>query len=195
MPDPIAVQQFIDTFPPDAGARVPSDDFLTYGEGRLPSAVLELWRTHGLGWYGGGRVALVDPGTWMPTLQTWFGSAVGSIPFAVTSFGHVYHYDQVDGHDRIQCLDPHFQHNAVVSEDGTTFFTDHLTGSNSHPADLRELHKAAVGAQGELGADEIFYFEPILALGGQVNLDNLAKGNGPEHVSDIHQRIAASRQQ
>jgi len=195
MPDPIAVQQFIDTFPPDAGVRVPSDDFVAYGEGRLPEALVELWRTHGLGWYGGRRVALVDPGAWMSTLQTWFGPSVGSIPFAVTSFGHVYHYDRVDGHDRIQCLDPHFQHNAEVSQDAATFFTEHLTGANSHPADLRELHKAAVGAQGELGENEIFYFEPILALGGQVNLDNLAKGNGPEHVSDIHRRIAASRHQ
>jgi|SRR5579875_1895470 len=194
MPDANAVQPFIDTFPPDAGTRVPSDDFVAYGETRLPEALIELWRAHGLGWYGGSRVALVDPGAWMPTLQTWFGSGVGSIPFAVTSFGHVYHFDRVDGHDRIQCLDPHFQHNVVVSEDGTTFFSEHLTGSNSHPADLRELHKASIAAKGELGENEIFYFEPILALGGKVNLDNLGKGDGPEHVSDIHRQIATSRQ-
>lgn len=193
MPDANAVQQFIDTFPPDAGARIPSEEFVAYGETRVPDAVITLWRTRGLGWYGGSRIALVDPAAWMPTLQAWFGPDVESIPFAVTSFGHVYHFDRVDGHDRIQCLDPHFQHNVVVSEDGTTFFTEHLTGSASHPADLRELHKASIAARGELGEDEIFYFEPILALGGRVNLDNLQKGNGPEHVADIHRRIAASR--
>ncbi|GGB16740.1 hypothetical protein GCM10011492_03160 [Flexivirga endophytica] len=191
MPEVSAVQPFIDTFPPDAGVRVPDADFITYGEGQLPSALIGLWRAHGLGWYGGGRVALVDPGTWMPVLQTWFGSSVTSTPFAVTSFGHIYHYDRVGGRDRIQCLDPHFQHNAVVAEDGADFFTGHLTGSTSHLSDLRELHKAAREAQGELGQDEIYYFEPILALGGQVNLDNLQKGNGPEHVSDIHRQIAA----
>lgn len=194
MPDPIAVQPFIDTFPPDAGTRAPTDDFIAYGEERLPAALIELWRAHGLGWYGGGRLALIDPGAWMSTMQTWFGSAVSSIPFAVTSFGHVYHYDRLDGRDRVQCLDPHFQHNAVVAEDATAFFSEHLTGSNSHPADLRELQKAAVGAQGGLGTDEIFYFEPILALGGQVNLDNLKKGNGPAHLAEIHRRVAASRQ-
>ncbi|RNI21358.1 T6SS immunity protein Tdi1 domain-containing protein [Flexivirga caeni] len=193
MPDASTVQQFIDTFPPDANTRVPSDDFVSYGEARLPDALLGLWRTHGLGWYGGGRVALVDPGRWMPVLQTWFGSSIGSIPFAITSFGHVYHYDRVDGHDRIQCLDPHFQHNVEVAQDAVVFFTQHLTGSNSHPADLRELHKAAVSEQGSLGEDEIFYFEPILALGGQVNLDNLKKGDGPEHVGDIHRQVAARR--
>lgn len=191
MPDTNTVQPFIDTFPSDAGARVPDADFITYGEGQLPPALIELWRTHGLGWYGGGRVALVDPGTWMPALQTWFGSDVTSVPFAVTSFGHVYHYDRVDGRDRIQCLDPHFQHNAIVAEDGAAFFTEHLTGSTSHLADLRDLHKAARDAQGELATDEVYYFEPILALGGQVNLDNLHKGNGPEHVADIHRQIAA----
>lgn len=193
MPEANAVQPFTDTFPPDAGARVPNDDFIAYGEGQLPSALIGLWRDHGLGWYGGGRVALVDPGTWMPVLQTWFGSGVTSTPFAVTSFGHVYHYDRTAGRDRIQCLDPHFQHNAVVAEDGTGFFVEHLTGSTSHLSDLRELHKAAVQAQGELGEDEIFYFEPILALGGQVNLDNLKKGNGPQHVTDIHRQVAASQ--
>lgn len=194
MPEASAVQPFVDTFPPDAGTRVPDADFITYGEAQLPSALIELWRAHGLGWYGGGRLALVDPGTWMPVLQTWFGPSVTSIPFAITSFGHLYHYDRPGGSDRIQCLDPHFQHNAVVAEDATSFFREHLIGSTSHLADLRELHKAARDAQGELGQDEIFYFEPILALGGQVNLDNLQKGNGPEHVTDIHRRLAPRHQ-
>lgn len=190
MPDANTVQPFIDTFPPDAGTRTPSADFIEYGRSRLPEALIELWEAHGLGFYGGGRLALIDPATWTPTLQTWFGPNIGSIPFAVTSFGHIYHYDRVDGRERIQCLDPHFQHNAVVAEDGTSFFTEHLTGSSSHPADLRELHKAAWDARGELATDEIFYFEPILAFGGQVSIDNLQKGNGPAHVSEIHQRVA-----
>ncbi|WP_265444653.1 GAD-like domain-containing protein [Flexivirga meconopsidis] len=191
MPDRIALQQFVDAFPPDGGTRVPTDPFLTYGEGHAPDALVELWRTHGLGWYGGGRIALVDPGEWMATLQTWFGNEVGSFPIAVTSFGHVYHYDRPAGKDRIQCLDPHFQNNQVVAEDISEFFNSHLPGNSSHLADLHALHNASRDAKGELGQDEIYYFEPMLAMGGQVRIENLRSGNGPDHLAEIHRAVGA----
>lgn len=190
-PGGIAVQRFVDTYRPDAGTRVPFDAFLGYADRAAPRALVELWRTCGLGFYGEQRIALVDPGHWMGLLQTWLGGDITSFPFAVTSFGHVYHYDRVTGGDRIQCLDPHFQSNSVIKGDLVTFFNDHLTGPSSHLKDLEGPRGGARSKLGELQEGEIYYFDPILALGGQVRPENLAKGDGVAHLSDIHQKVAA----
>lgn len=192
-PGGIAVQRFVDTYRPDADTRVPFDAFLGYADRTAPRALVELWHTHGIGFYGEQRIALVDPGDWMSVLQTWLGSDVTSFPFAVTSFGHIYHYDRVDGRDRIQCLDPHFQANAVIPGDLVSFFNDHLPGPSSHLLDLEGPRGGARGKLGELQKGQIYYFEPSLALGGQVRPENLAKGDGAPHLQEIHRQVAAKR--
>lgn len=189
MPEPIALQPFVDAYPPDPDVRVPEEAFLAYGVAHFPEALIELWRVHGLGFYGDQQIALVDPGAWTDSLQTWLGADVTSIPFAVTSFGHIYHYDHVDGADRIQCLDPHFQNNVVIPGDLTSFFNEHLPSRASHLADLRALRQGARQAKGALAADEIYFFTPMLALGGQVRQENLDKGNGQVHLDIIHQMV------
>ena len=193
MSDTIALQPFVDAFAPDEDVRVPTGDFLAYAEGKLPAELIELWRTHGLGFYGRQRIALVDPGSWTGVVQTWFGPDATGIPFAVTSFGHVYHYDRPEGRDRIQCLDPHFQTNQVVAEDIVEFFNAHLPGPKSNLADLAALHDASEQAKGPLAQEEIFYFDPMLAVGGQVRLENLRTGDGRENVDAIHEAVAARR--
>ncbi|MBO1756016.1 T6SS immunity protein Tdi1 domain-containing protein [Allobranchiibius sp. CTAmp26] len=184
-----AVRRFVEAFPPGADVRVPSLAFLEYAEGRLPDALVELWRAYGLGFYGDQALAIVDPGHWVSTLQVWLGDQVGSVPFAVTSFGHLYHYERVDGRDVISCLDPHFQTNTVIDGDMTAFLGEHLPGPTSHPRDLAGPHKGARQRKGELREGEIYFFTPILALGGKVHPDNLDRGDGARHLDLIHERV------
>lgn len=187
------VRRFVEAYPPASDTRVPSLAFLEYAEGRLPNALVELWRAYGLGFYGDQALAVVDPSHWLPALRTWLGPQVTSVPFIVTSFGHVYHYEQVSGRDVIQCLDPHFQTNTVIEGDMAFFLGEHLPGTHSHPRDLAGPHKGARQRQGALGDGEIYFFTPILGLGGKVHPDNLDRGDGVEHLDLIHQQVGAQR--
>ncbi len=187
----IAVQRFVDTYRPDADARVPETGFLDYAQQHAPAALVELWRSHGLGFYGEQRIAIVDPAQWVDVLYAWLGPATSSFPFAVTSFGHVYHYDRAGGRDRIQCLDPHFQANTVVPGDMVSFFTDHLPGPASHLSDLEGPRRGAREKLGELAPGEIYCFTPMLALGGQVRPDCLDKADGVQHLREIHEAVRA----
>lgn len=183
-----ALAPFLQQFGPDPDVVTPSPEFLSYAESKVPQALVQLWRDQGLGFYGEQRIAIVDPGEWMGTLQTWLGADVASIPFAVTSFGHVYHYDSAGGRDRIQCLDPHFGTNVVIGHDLVAFFNEHLPGPQSHLTDLEGPRGGARAKLGPLAEGETYFFEPILALGGQVSPDSLAKGDGRAHLEMIHDR-------
>lgn len=184
-----ALTSFVENLPPDADVVVPGRPFLDYAREHAPELLIRLWSQYGIGFYGQQRLAIVDPGVWMPVLRQWLGEDVTSFPFAVTSFGHVYHYDQVDGRDRIQCLDPHFQTNTVVADDLRAFFDEHLPGQDSHVTDLEGPRGGALSILGPLETGQIYYFDPILALGGQVSPDHLAKGDGPEHLRAIHEQV------
>lgn len=188
-----AVRRFVQAFPPGAGVRVPSLQYCEYAEGRLPDALVELWRAYGIGFYGDQALAIVDPAHWVPVLQTWLGGDTQRIPFAVTSFGHVYHYERVDGRETIQCLDPHFQNNVVIEGDMAQLLGDHLPGEHSHPRDLAGPHGGARQRKGELEQGQIYFFTPILALGGKVHPDNLDRGDGVEHLNLVHEQVAAQR--
>lgn len=183
---------FVQQYAPDQGTEVPGEEFLRYAEGKAPAALVELWRTYGIGFYGEQRLAVVDPGEWIDVLQTWLGEDVTSFPIAVTSFGHVYHYDNQGGRERIQCLDPHFQTNTVVGDDLVAFFNQHLPSPQSHVSDLEGPRGGARAKLGPLAEGELYYFEPILALGGTVSPDTLAKGDGPTHLKLIHERVLAA---
>lgn len=189
----IELQPFVDALPPDEGVRVPDDSFLTYADEHLPPPVVALWRQVGLGFYGDQQLALVDPGEWLPALQAWLGPAVTSVPVAVSSFGHVYHVDSVGGVDRIQCLDPHFQSNSLIGHDIVGFFNDHLTGSDSHLADLAGPRAGARPKLGPLAPGECYYFTPSLAEGGQVSPESLDKGSGVAQLIAIHESAARLR--
>lgn len=186
----ITVQRFVDTYAPDAGVRKPGEAFLSYARDNAPHELVELWTEHGLGFYGEQRIAVVDPSVWSPVLQAWLGDA-RSVPFAVTSFGHVYH---VEGDGQVQCLDPHFLSNTFVAPDVVGFFNDHLPSNSSHLADLEGPRGGARTKFGELAEGEIYYFTPPLSLGGRVAPDTLDKGAGVEHLLHIHRETATQRQ-
>lgn len=185
--EPIALEPFVTALPPDPDVQVPDEAFVTYAEGQVPHEIVQLWRVHGLGFYGQQRISLVDPGHWLPALQAWFGAGVSSVPIAVSSFGHLYH---VTSSGVVECLDPHFQSNAVVADDVVTFFNEHLPGPSSHLADLAAPRDGARAKLGPLAEGETYYFTPALVDGGQVSPDSLDKGDGVAQLIAIHSSAA-----
>lgn len=186
----ITVQRFVDTFAPDADVKKPSEAFLEYARQHAPAELVQLWETHGLGFYGEQRIALVDPAKYTPVLQRWLGGDLRSVPFAVTSFGHVYH---VEGDGQVQCLDPHFLTNTFVAPDVVGFFNDHLTSNACHISDLEGPRGGAIAKLGPLEEGEAYYFTPPLALGGHVGPDTLDKGDAVEQLEHIHAETSAQR--
>ena len=186
---PLALEAFVTAFPPN-GAKPVGPAFTQYAETKLPAELVELYVKCGIGWYGNQELKLVDPAEWMPVLQTWLGAAVASVPFAVTSFGHLYHLDESG---RVQVLDPHFLTNTVVAPNVRVFFNEHLPSSSSHLFDLRGPHTGARNKLGELGEGELYFFTPILPLGGQVSPESLTKGNGVQHALTTHQMVREQR--
>lgn len=184
-----ALEQFTRIFAPRDVVPV-GRAFADYAGQKLPRTLVDLYTQHGIGWYGEQQFKLVDPREWMPVLQTWLGGGVESIPFGLTSFGHVYH---VDASGRVQVLDPHFLTNNVVADDSDTFFGEHLISPQSHLNDLRGPHGGARNKLGELGEGEIYFFTPMLPLGGTVSLDSLDKGNGVQHLLMTHQMVREHR--
>lgn len=182
------VDRFVERFAPGADVAVPDEVFVDYARDHAPRELVHLWSAYGLGFYGEQRLAVVDPSDWVGVLQEWLGSGVHTIPFAVTSFGHVYHCDI---HGVVQCLDPHFQRNEIVARDIDTFFGEHLLGSGSHLNDLEGPRGGARQRFGELQEGECYFFEPPLALGGQVRPDHLAKGEGASYVAGVHRAVLA----
>lgn len=186
---PLALDAFVQAFPA-RGAKPVGEAFAEYAATKLPDALVQLYRRAGIGWYGEQQFQLVDPAQWMLVLQTWLGADVDSVPFGVTSFGHVYH---VDGSGRVQVLDPHFLTNTVVARDIETFFNEHLTSRESHLSDLRGPHNGARSKLGELADGELYYFMPILPLGGTVSPESLTKGNGVRHALMTHESVRLQR--
>lgn len=185
----LALQPFVERYAPSDVHQV-SDEFAQYAATRFPQALVQLQREVGLGWYGDQELLLVDPGEWMSAIETWFGSGVQTIPFAVTSFGHVYH---VGPSGQVQCLDPHFLTNTIVAPDVVTFFNDHLTSTSSHLADLRGPHGGARQKLGPLEDGELYFFTPILPLGGTVSPNSLDKGDGVNHLVQTHSAVRQNR--
>ncbi|NHN55895.1 DUF1851 domain-containing protein [Calidifontibacter sp. DB0510] len=183
-------ERFTEAYPPDGDARVPSGAFLAYAEGKVAPELLQVWRSTGLGFYGEQRIALVDPGVWLPVLTTWLGHDTGTLPAAVTSFGHLYH---AGPSGPVQCLDPHFVTNTVVAPDMASFLGEHLPGPSSHLADLEGPRGGARARFGELAEGETYYFDPAIALGGQVSPNTLAKGDGVAEFTRIHAGLRQRR--
>lgn len=180
------IERFVERFPADADVQRPDAVFLDYASDHAPAELVDLWHDHGIGFYGEQRVAVVDPAEWQPALQEWLGRSVASFPIAVTSFGHIYHTDHSG---TVQVLDPHFQTNEIVARSIDEFFGEHLVGPASHVADLEGPRGGGRQQFGDLAEGECYYFEPPLALGGQVRPDTLAKGDGVDYVVGVHRAM------
>ena len=184
-----ALEAFTRAFAP-TDVRAVQQPFAQYAATKLPGTLVALYTSHGIGWYGEQQFKLVDPREWMPVLQTWLGAGVDSIPFGVTSFGHLYHVTPAGD---VQVLDPHFLTNNRIADSVEDFFGEHLASPASHLTDLRGPHQGARSKLGELGVGEIYFFTPMLPLGGTVSPESLDKGNGVQHLLMTHQMVRQQR--
>ena len=163
----IKLHSFIKANPPHAGCVPVTKELLGRYEGRLPAALLELWRKHGLGLYGRRQICLIDPHAWQPTLDRWIVSPPGAtlrVPIALTPFGTLLFYRKLTAADEdVATLNPVTRSTSVLSWDLADLFNKVLSDPRQvdefiQPAMLETAQQQA----GMLAPGEAYHVDPML---------------------------------
>ncbi|VFR97781.1 hypothetical protein RAN3_3996 [plant metagenome] len=183
--------QFIDTFG-DATSRVPvPEDVIVQYQGILPDFLLDVWREEGWCAYADGLVWTVDPREFEDTVTDWVAeSGFEDIDryhaFARSAFGDLYVYGERTGvnltiacstHDLLADVDDLDEKSPEAREETMAAFfasADYdrfdLEDENDEP-----MFERALETLGPLAADQVYAFEPAIALGGDVLVESLNK--------------------
>ncbi len=156
----------------------------------LPSSVIDLWRTSGLGKYNDGLIEIINPDDFQDDLERTLGrKASNYVPVAISGFGELFYYRKLTATDEDVCLfDPHYKQIETCVWSLTDFFNGYLCDDNIITEVLRvDLFKAALKKIGALNKNEVFFFVPALALGGAESIEYIQKGNCQIHLSLLFQ--------
>lgn len=163
----IKLHPFIKANPPHPDCVPATPQLLQRYEGRLPAALLELWRKHGLGRYGRRQICLVDPEAWQSTLDRWIVSppdATVRIPLALTPFGTLIYYRKLTPTDEdVATLNPVTRHTGVLSWSLENLFNEVL----SDPGQVDEFIQptmldTAREQAGPLAPNEVYEVDALL---------------------------------
>ncbi|WP_199610067.1 GAD-like domain-containing protein [Flocculibacter collagenilyticus] len=185
-------------FGPAIKSITPSQATLDKYKGKLPDRLLEYWQEYGFCGWGDGLFWTVNPDDYEDILREWlqgtpFEENDDYYVIARGAFGKLFVWGERTGQSiKIEgnygmifptdCTDD-------LNEDGATltielFFSSlykesiDLLGIDDKPLFERTFKKL-----GELSSDEMYGFEPALALGGEPKLENLKKVPVLEHLS------------
>ena len=174
---------FVSKYPPDPDLRKPAAELLPQFQGRVPAELLAFWQEYGFGNYGGGLLKLINPMDYADTLTLWLGEQPGCLPILMTGFGTLFIYRRLsETADDMCLLDIHSRRSGSFSAGFSDFFERILPTEQFAEQFLRkELFREAAAKYGSLAADEIFFFSPALALGGEESLPHVEKGDAAVH--------------
>lgn len=168
--------------------------------GRVPEALIDFWQQNGIGTVLDGYFQFCDPARYSGILKLVFGGDTEIHPeqthvLGFGAFGTIIAWNEVYQNvtidlvrGRVSCqalvtgktYDPNL---AVTSElmllDSPTF--------DEYGADAQKLFKPARSKLGNLGMGQIYGFKPILALGGNRALANLAIYEALPHMAILAQ--------
>lgn len=161
-------------------AKVASEALIKSYSQKLPSALIELWKTKGLGKYNDGLIEIINPEDFEGDLERTLGKKVPNyVPIAMGAFGDLFYYRKLTDTDEDVCVfDPHSKRIHVCCWSLVDFFNAFLCDDEIINKNLtNDLFQAATKKLGKLKKDEIFLFAPALALGGDGSLESVDKGN------------------
>jgi hypothetical protein len=177
------------------------ESFLKAYATRLPSSYLEFVKAQGFASYAGGRLWTVEPDALSPYVQNWcdqFEELDGSayLVFARSAFGEAYAVQETSGkvisvsfvHGQIWApkdlrLPPSTPDIGIQSFFGSAFEDDFDLSDESG----KLLFGEGINRLGSLGPNEIFAFEPALALGGSASIANMQKLRMDVHIDILSQ--------
>lgn len=192
---------FLRTFGPATSSRPAGDGFVADYAGRLPPSLIEFIREQGFAAYAGGLLWTVDPSKYSAYAQFWcdqFSAMAGAeyLVFARSAFGELFAVRSDTGN----VVSLAFHSGSIVfpsdialplkkKDSGVlAFFTCH----DPEAFDIEDeggepLFARAIEQLGELDENEMFGFEPALALGGRMSLENLRRLRMDVHLDILAQ--------
>lgn len=200
------IRELIEIFREDNGAPtskevVPAAAFERYRR-VFPNCLLDLWKQDGWAGYGNGRWWIVDPAKFDSVLGEWLeGTPFPAVDrfhcFARSGFGKLHAWSEKFGnHLTVDCANGFIvalrDEIGVKEKDPEIAMATKLSFLTPDSGDLEGddgefLFDAAVARLGPLGADQVFGFEPALALGGAAVLDSVRKLRLDVHLSLLRQ--------
>jgi hypothetical protein len=165
--------------------------------GKLPDQLLEYWQQYGWSGYGRGLFWVVDPDEYEPVLEAWIGDTNFMetdeyYVIARSAFGELFLWGKKSGRSltinspwaMIFPSDDSDRISKGKSNDLIRHFFFSLEKENLDFEDYLEkaLFNRALKTLGPLEPDEMYAFEPALALGGKADLKFLTKVKAVEHL-------------
>lgn len=163
-------------------------------QGKLPNKLLEYWRAFGFCGYGEGLFWIVNPGDYEDVVEAWLEDTplAGSDNYHViarSAFGELFLWGEKGG--RTLDILPNYGMLFPTLPDGDGLFDLEIqiffSGRSKDVLDFEDINdkplfKRALKKLGRLEPDELYGFEPALALGGLEKLENLVKVKAVEHL-------------
>ncbi len=174
------LDKFNEYFQTEPGNKTASEELIQEYREKVPSLLIDIWKTTGFGKYNNGLIDIINPKDYEASLWTWLGREVENYtPFAITGFGELFYYRKLTETDEDVCIiDIQYRRIETLVWSMESFFEDFLTDEEERKVWLREdLFTQAISEKGKLQEAEIFTFAPIFALGGTENTEYLNKGD------------------
>jgi hypothetical protein len=189
-------QYFLDGFGPQIERREAPPSSMGRYQNRLPDRLLGYWDEFGWAGYADGLFWIVNPQEYEGALSSWLSGSVfeGKDSFhviAMGGFGELYVWGERFG----------FSFTIIPSESWIVPQHDFSTPQMDIDLHIRcfflseersymdtyDLFEEACARLGKLKSGEIYGFQPALALGGAVAVENLQKVSAVEHLTFLAQ--------
>jgi hypothetical protein len=163
----------------------------------VPDFLLELWKTDGWAGYRNGLLWTVDPQDFAPVVSAWKLPVKPGLVVARTAFGLIYMLKEFVTEQGVKGisivgLNPHTGDYTVVGPTARRFLTESLAQPDYIKSVLWEPQaKRAAADVGPLAWDEMYGFEPALALGGSGKPETVRRYNVFNHHLLLSQLVEA----
>ena len=170
---------------------------ITKFDGKLPGQLLSYWSQYGWSGYGRGLFWLVDPDEYEPALEAW----IGDLPLmerdayyviARSAFGDLFLWGTKSGRSITikslwSMIFPKDDSSEVAAGGADRLIRSFFVAMDKKRLDQKDhldkpLFERALKKLGPLAPDEMYGFEPALALGGAADMKNLRKVKAVEHL-------------
>lgn len=166
-------------------------------KGKLPDQLLTYWQEFGWCGWGQGLFWLVNPDEYEPALEAWLGDTAlmeqdAYYVIARSAFGELFLWGTKSGpsldiKSHLGMMFPRDNSERVAQGKSDRLLKTFVVGQKKKDLDQvdyldKPLFDRAMKKLGPLAVDEMYGFEPALALGGKADLKNLRKVKAVEHL-------------
>lgn len=165
--------------------------------GKLPDQLLKYWGLYGWSGYAKGLFWTVNPEDYEPVVQAWLAGSEfldeeDHHVIARGAFGDLYLWGEKSGQNLTISVPwariyPHDQREQIKAGRADLLLKILFSGMNKSDVDFEDyleqpLFDRAVQKLGPLAPDEMYGFQPALALGGRADIKFLHKVKAVEHL-------------